>query len=151
MHENDKFKKIKLNSQNTSMNFIDSLNKTKFEQLKEISQKTKIKINSKYQNRNAHLITTELPPKNSNNKLKNYVSNTKTDYSKYNKVPHKTKKLSNINLDYNDKNDLFPDRVSDTQSHNYHIKKELNNLFLDTEINFQNTINISNNLKKMYE
>ena len=29
-----------------------------------------------------------------------------------------------INLDYNDKNDLFPDRVSDTQSHNYHIKKE---------------------------
>ena len=148
MHENDKFKKIKLNSQNTSMNFIDSLNKTKFEQLKEISQKTKIKINSKYQNRNAHLITTELPPKKSNKKLKNYVSNTKTDYSKYNKVPHKTKKLSNINLDYNDKNDLFPDRVSDTQSHNYHIKKELNNLFLDTEINFQNTINISNNLKK---
>ena len=148
MNENDKFKKIKLNNQNTSMNFIDSLNKTKFEQLKEISKKTKIKTNKKYIDRNAYLINTELPQKKSNNKLRNYISNTKSDYSKYKKVPHKTKKLSNFNLDSNNKNEIFPERASDTQSHNYHIKKELNNLFFDTEIDFQNTINISNNIKK---
>ena len=148
MNENDKFKKIKLNNQNTSMNFIDSLNKTKFEQLKEISKKKKIKTNKKYIDRNAYLINTELPQKKSNNKLRNYISNTKSDYSKYKKVPHKTKKLSNFNLDSNNKNEIFPERASDTQSHNYHIKKELNNLFFDTEIDFQNTINISNNIKK---
>ena len=47
MNEYEKFKKVKLNTQTNSINFIDSLNKTKFEQLKEISQKTKIKANNK--------------------------------------------------------------------------------------------------------
>ena len=127
---------------------MDSLNKTKFEQLKEISQKTKIKANNKYQNRNSFLINTELPQKKSHTKLKSYTSNAKTDYSKYNKVPHKSKKISKFNLEFNNKTELFPERASDTQSHNNHIKKEYNSYFFDTDSNFQKTTNNSNSLKK---
>ena len=148
MNEYEKFKKVKLNTQTNSINFIDSLNKTKFEQLKEISQKTKIKANNKYQNRNSSLINTELPQKKSHTKLKSYISNTNSDYSKYNKVPHKSKKISNFNLEFHNKTDIFPERTSDIQSHNNHIKKDYNNLFFDTDSNFQRTINNSNSLKK---
>ena len=148
MNEYEKFKKVKLNTQTNSINFIDSLNKTKFEQLKEISQKTKIKANNKYQNRNSSLINTEKKQKKSHTKLKSYISNTNTDYSKYNKVPHKSKKISNFNLEFHNKTDIFPERTSDTQSHNNHIKKDYNNLFFDTNSNFQRTINNSNSLKK---
>ena len=148
MNEYEKFKKVKLNTQTNSINFIDSLNKTKFEQLKEISQKTKIKANNKYQNRNSSLINTEFPQKKSHTKLKSYISNTNSDYSKYNKVPHKSKKISNFNLEFHNKTDIFPERTSDTQSHNNHIKKDYNNLFFDTDSNFQRTINNSNSLKK---
>ena len=148
MNEYEKFKKVKLNTQTNSINFIDSLNKTKFEQLKEISQKTKIKANNKYQNRNSSLINTELQQKKSHTKLKSYISNTNSDYSKYNKVPHKSKKISNFNLEFHNKTDIFPERTSDTQSHNNHIKKDYNNLFFDTNSNFQRTINNSNSLKK---
>ena len=148
MNEYEKFKKVKLNSHTNSINFVDSLNKTKFEQLKEISQKTKIKANNKYQNRNSFLINTELPQKKSHTKLKSYTSNAKTDYSKYNKVPHKSKKISKFNLEFNNKTELFPERASDTQSHNNHIKKEYNSYFFDTDSNFQKTTNNSNSLKK---
>ena len=148
MNENDKYKKVKLNSQKISNNFIDSLSKTKFEQLKEISQKTKIKINNKlYRNRHSHLLNSELPQKKSNNKLKNYLSNTKTDYSKYNKVPHRSKKVSNFNLDNN--SELFLERPSDIQNHNYNIKKDYNNFFLDYEnFNYKTTITNNNSSKK---
>ena len=93
MNEYDKFKKVKINNQNSSFNIIDSLNKSKFEQLKEISQKTKLKLNNKfYLDKTPPHIKSDFQPKRAHNKLKNYITNSKTDYSNYNKVPHKTKK-----------------------------------------------------------
>ena len=148
MNENVKYKKVKLNIQNNS-NFNDFSNKTKFEQLKEISQKTKIKDNNKlYQNRNVYM-NSELNQKKSHNKLKNYTSNTKTDYSKYNKVPHKNKKIKDFTLDNSNKKVIFLERASDTQSHNYKIKMECTNFFLDSEnFNYQKTISNTKSSKK---
>ena len=153
MNEYEKFKKVKINNQNTSINFIDSLNKTKFEQLKEISQKTKLKINNKLnQDKNqTSSFKSEFQPKRAQNKIKNYIENTNTDYSKYKKVPHKTKKISRFNIN---PNELFPERASETNCHNYLLTKEFNNLILDTESkesknkNSAKTINTSNSFKK---
>ena len=87
MEKYDKFKKVKVNSQNTSINFIDSLNKTKFEQLKEISQKTKIKITKKIkQDKNPVYLKSDLQPKRAQNKLKNYFVNRVFIIIKINKI-----------------------------------------------------------------
>ena len=127
MSEYDKFKKVKINNQNASINIIDSLNKTKFEQLKEISQKTKLKINNKfYLDKTPSYIKSDFQPKRAQNKLKNYMANAKTDYSNYNKVPHKTKKVCNYTIDTkHNQIEIFPERASDTHCHNYLLTKEL--------------------------
>ena len=150
MEKYDKFKKVKVNSQNTSINFIDSLNKTKFEQLKEISQKTKIKITKKIkQDKNSVYLKSDLQPKRAQNKLKNYLVNTNSDYSKYNKVPHKSKKISNFTIDSNIQKELFPERASETHCYNNLKINDCNNLIIGSENKkYANTINNSNSLEK---
>ena len=150
MEKYDKFKKVKVNSQNTSINFIDSLNKTKFEQLKEISQKTKIKITKKIkQDKNPVYLKSDLQPKRAQNKLKNYLVNTNSDYSKYNKVPHKSKKISNFTIDSNIQKELFPERASETHCYNNLKINDCNNLIIGSENKkYANTINNSNSLEK---
>ena len=151
MNEYDKFKKVKINNQNSSFNIIDSLNKSKFEQLKEISQKTKLKLNNKfYLDKTPSHIKSDFQPKRAHNKLKNYITNTKTDYSNYNKVPHKTKKKTNYTIDTkHNQIEIYPERASDTHCYNYHLAKELNNYNFDTDYkNSAKTINTSNSFKK---
>ena len=148
MNEYDKFKKVKINNHNISFNNNDPLNKTKFEQLKEISQKTKMKINNKfYLEKNSPYIKSEFQPKRAQNKLKNYIANAKTDYSNYNKVPHKTKKKCNYTIDTKQNQiEIYPERASETHCHNYILT---NNYNFDTDYkNSAKTINTSNSFKK---
>ena len=145
MNEYDKYRNIKLNIQNTSINFSDSLNKTKLDQLKEISRKTKIK-NNLYFDKNSNYLETELLKKRANKKL-NFLPSSKTDYSMYNKVPHKKRKSSYLN---NDKkiNALYQERGSDAHLYNNHNSKDYKNFILDTDnSNCAKTINNSNNSK----
>jgi hypothetical protein len=93
------------------------LNKTHFELIKELNKQQKEKDNT-IPERSKKYIKSEYHPKKAHNKLESFILNSKKDYSKYNKVPHK----SNITIDINT-GVLHQTRGSDINSFNYYKTK----------------------------
>ena len=129
-----KYEKYKLNSisnTNTSINFImDSLNKTEFELIKEMNQKSKEKKNKNVE-KNKEDLQTEFKSKKPHNKIDSFILTSKKKYSKYNKVPHQSNKLTNIKIDINTRM-LHPERGSDINCYNYYNSNTYKSIASDT-------------------
>ena len=144
MYENEKYKMNSLNNTNASINFVvDSLNKTHFELIKELNKQQKEKDNI-IPERSKKYIKSEFHPKKAHNKLESFILNSKKDYSKYNKVPHK----SNITIDINT-GVLYQTRGSDTNSFNYYKTKPYKSFISESgDSSSTNTIKNSYSFKK---
>ena len=146
MNNYEKFKQNSLNNTNTSINFImDSLNKTDFELMKENNQKSKEKVkNNLLQEKNKK---SDIARKKVPNKLESIILNSKIKYSKYNKVPHQSNNLSNINIGRN--SGIFhPERGSDINCYKYYNSNTYISLVSETgESKSSKTIKNSHSFK----
>ena len=147
MKKYEKFKLNNLNNTNTSINFImDSLNKTDFEIMKEINSKSKKettnnKISKKFEQ-------SAFPQKKAHNKLESFILGTKKNYSKYNKVPHHSNKLTNMNIDLN-AGIFHPERGSDINCYKYYDSNTFKSILSESgDSRTMKTVKNSHSFKK---